>query len=75
METLEEGETFPALRDLRLTLRAVERSRFTADEPLDLKPLAAMTDLKVQVRLPIDVPVIGRDLFGRTPRSQDETVD
>lgn len=82
-------ETFPALRELRLTLRAVERSRFTAGEPLDLKPLAAMTDLKVQVRLPIDVPVMGADLFGdrlelfrgrtvlrgHTLRPQEETVD
>ncbi|WP_327691671.1 NACHT domain-containing protein [Streptomyces sp. NBC_00461] len=78
-------ETFPALQNLRLTLR----TNRTVGEPLDLTPLADMTDLRMQVRTPIEVPIIGANLFGdrlqldigrlahrgRLSRPRDETLD
>ena len=70
------AETFPALRNLEVTLR-VSRHSFSTDgktiemtplaekRPLDLTSLAEKIDLKVRVRIPSwGVTVIGADLFG-----------
>ncbi|WP_328829782.1 NACHT domain-containing protein [Streptomyces sp. NBC_00252] len=51
---------FPALQNLRLNLS----TRNPIGDPLDLTPLADMKDLRMRVRTPREVPIIGADLFG-----------
>ncbi|MEU6569014.1 NACHT domain-containing protein [Streptomyces parvulus] len=51
--------TFPALQNLRLALSA----RYSIGKPLNLTPLADMKDLRMRVRTPSEVPIIGAELF------------
>ncbi|NEC52648.1 NACHT domain-containing protein [Actinospica acidiphila] len=57
-------ETFPALRHLRLTLRAAGGPHFPPGESVDLMPLADLPDLKMLVRVPSNVRLLGGDCFG-----------
>ncbi|WBB59179.1 NACHT domain-containing protein [Streptomyces sp. WMMC500] len=57
------AEKFPALRSLHLS-PSVARSRLDPDEPLDLTPLADMTELKILIFMRRRAPIIGADLFG-----------
>ncbi|MGC5397589.1 NACHT domain-containing protein [Streptomyces sp. DT20] len=57
-------ETFPALHDLRISLRGTGNAHSATGPLIDLTPLAEIAGLRVQVRVPMNVSVIGAELFG-----------